>query len=74
MVTVATVAMLTQDSFVISRFIYAGGTLYEIKRILETEIGIQMCRYNQQTCSLTKKKKKDPCNLLRGTCAVFYNV
>lgn len=49
------------------------GSLYEIKRILETETGVKMHRHSQQTCSLTKEEN-GLCYLFRGTCAVLYNV
>lgn len=54
MVTVATVALLTQEGFVISDHSLAYvGTHYEIKRIL-AETGLQMHRHkNQQTCSIS---------------------
>lgn len=49
------------------------GSLYEIKRILETEIGVKMHTQPTNLLSLTKEEN-GLCYLLRGTCAVLYNV
>lgn len=71
MVTVATVALLTQEGIVISdlRLVYVGAH-YEIKRIPETETGIQMHRHKLAP-SPENRQKKSPCSPFSMSVCLF---